>query len=548
MNIISTIKLGAVATIATMAFTSCNSLDLSPIDSYGSGNYWTKPEHIIGYMDGLHKNLRDQVYQHQYILGEARGGSSIGSGTSVDGVNISYMALKVQNLSSVSPGIENWGNMYGMIANINIFLQKTKEATYMADSEKAYYLAQAYGLRAFYYFDLYRVYGTAPLQLDPNKVFNGNFNPEELYEGRASASTLMKQIKSDLDESMKYFGDNNSFDPKNRNNKKGYWSKAATECLMGDVYLWTAKVSVDDNPANEADLIIAKKHLLSVVDNYNLGLEKKFDDVFDVNNKGNKEIILAVRFAEGEASNNQSTIYNMQTGAFRGGNFRDENGKILDTDTLQTGSTGMQYNEYKKELFLKYSKKDVRRDGTFLSVYGKDDMKLRGTYVRKNIGYFNVATNMRVWNGDAILYRLPWVYLALAEIANMEGDNTSVEKYINLVRERAYPYYEDANKTVWQKTTYGYTASDFTANELTILDEKDKEFVQEGQRWWDVCRMTLTKGGKHLVFCNEGNIVGEGEENKPILNEATDAHKVLWPIETNMISKDPKVKQTPGYK
>lgn len=41
-------------------------------------------------------------------------------------------------------------------------LQKTLEADYMTEEEKAYYLGQAYGLRAFYYFGLYRTYGTLP--------------------------------------------------------------------------------------------------------------------------------------------------------------------------------------------------------------------------------------------------------------------------------------------------------------------------------------------------------------------------------------------------
>ncbi|MCS2373040.1 RagB/SusD family nutrient uptake outer membrane protein [Bacteroides fragilis] len=57
--------------------------------------------------------------------------------------------------------------------------------------------------------------------------------------------------------------------------------------------------------------------------------------------------------------------------------------------------------------------------------------------------------------------------------------------------------------------------------------------------------MTLTKGGKHLVFCKEANLKNNGV---PILNEATESHKeVLWPIEQNMLDKDPSIKQTPGY-
>lgn len=533
MNILkSTIRFGLLAFSAYMC-TSCDSLDLSPIDYYGSTNYWTKPEHIIGYMDGLHKNLRDKTYQHQYTFGEARAGSNV-EDLAVDGTSVADPGLKKQKITPVSPGVTKWGELYGNIANVNIFLQNTKAATYMSDSEKAYYLGQAYGLRAFYYFDLYRVYGTAPLRLDPNKVVNGNFKPEELYEGRASGSVLMNQIKEDLNESLKYFGDNNSFDPKSRGNKKAYWSKAATECLMGEVYLWNSKVSIDDNKANESDLAVAKTHLLNVVNNYNLSLMNNFTDVFSANNKGNSEIIMAVRFAEGEATNSYgSFMYNYQTGYFKTVGYNDENGNAMG-DTLKVGTTGMQRHEFKKEMFLKYDKADSRRDGTFLSAYYKENNQLAGTVLKKIMGHFNTTTNQYVWDADAILYRLPHVYLMLAEIENMQGGD--VAQYINLIRQRAYADNWDAGK-------YGYKNADFTTNELAILNERDKELVGEGQRWWDVCRMTLTKGGKHLVFCKEGSI---GTDN-PILNEATEAYKVLWPIETEMINKDPKVVQTPGY-
>lgn len=189
------IRLGVLA-VTVCLYSACDSLDLAPIDSYGTGNYWKRPEHVQAYMDGLHKNLRDKIFQHQYTFGESRGGTSI-VGTAVDGTSLSYGELVTQQLTPQSSGVSKFGELYGMIANVNIFLQNTKDATYMTEDEKSYYLGQAYGLRAYYYFDLYRIYGTAPLRLDPNPVVNGNFNPEELYAGRASGSTLMGQIKSD---------------------------------------------------------------------------------------------------------------------------------------------------------------------------------------------------------------------------------------------------------------------------------------------------------------------------------------------------------------
>ena len=82
----------------------------------------------------------------------------------------------------------------------------------------------------------------------------------------------------------------------------------------------------------------------------------------------------------------------------------------------------------------------------------------------------------------------------------MESDNVNVERYINLVRNRAYKS---------ETGSHIYKASDFLTNELAILHEKDKEFVQEGQRWWDLCRMKNAKDGIPLVFCKEGDIEGK---------------------------------------
>ena len=149
------------------------------------------------------------------------------------------------------------------------------------------------------------------------------------------------------------------------------------------------------------------------------------------------------------------------------------------------------------------------------------------------MGSLNAQGN-RVYDGDFILYRLSWVYLALAEIANMESDNVNVERYINIVRNRAYKS---------ETGSHIYKASDFLTNELAILHEKDKEFVQEGQRWWDLCRMKNAKDGIPLVFCNEGDIEGK----RAVLNQETEAYKVLWPLDNEILNNDSALEQTPGY-
>ncbi|MEY8684654.1 RagB/SusD family nutrient uptake outer membrane protein [Bacteroides sp. AN502(2024)] len=524
-----------VAVTGGMCISCADKLELFPIDYYGSGSYWKNEAHVIGYMDGIHKHLRDATFQHTFLWGEARGGNLRPAGTSADGMGMLYGDIKLQNFDEAHTGVSKFGDIFGRLTNINLFIARVTDATYISEAKKGYYLGQAYGLRAFYYFDLYRTYGGVPLRLTAD-VVEGVIDPNLLYLGRATPREVMVQIKKDLDKSLECFGDNNSFDPNNRGNKKGYWSKAATECLMGEVYLWTSKVTTGDDVADESNLAIAKQHLLYVLNNYGIERMDKFADVFEAkNNKGNKEVIFAIRYAEGEATNNNNLFtYAMATGSTKD-RYKKDGEKFL--DALNIGSTGSQQLEYKIELYNSFDDEDTRKDATFIASYNKDadtgELSLHGTHVCKNIGYVNSA-GTRVYCGDYIIYRLPWVWLTLAEIENMQGGD--VATYINKVRERAYG-------SNWDEEIYGYKNADFTTNELAILHEKDKEFVQEGQRWWDLRRMTLTKGGEHLVFCKEGSI----GTDQPVLDKATETHKVLWPVDVTLLGNDPLIYQTPGY-
>ena len=533
----STILYGLLVASSGLLVTSCaDKLDLSPIDYYGSGSYWKTEAQATAYIDGIHKHLRDAAWQHTITFGELRSGRFI-TGASSDGMGVSNGDIILQNFDETHTGVSKFGDLFGRITNLNLFIARVTDATYMSDEMKNFYLGEVYGLRAFYYFDLYRIYGGVPLRLTAD-VVEGVIDPNKLYMARSTPKEVMTQIKSDLNKSMEYFGNMNDFDPYKRG-KKVYWSKAATECLMGEVYLWTSKVTTGDDVANPADLTIAKTHLESVLNNYNLKMLDNFSQVFNAKNKANDEIIFAIRFLEGEATNSNGTFtYNVGTGSTK--NRYQANGEVFG-DALDIQNTGNQTYEYNKAVYRSFDDADTRKEATFIASYNKDDktgeLSLYGTHVRKNIGYVN-AQGARVYCGDYIFYRLPWVYLTLAEIANMEGDNAVVAKYINLVRKRAYG-------NAWDETLYAYPeTADFTANELAILHEKDKEFVQEGQRWWDLRRMTLTKGGTPLVFCKEGSLLGDA----PILNESTEAHKLLWPIEKTMLDKDPALKQTPGYK
>lgn len=198
--------------------TSCSDLlDLSPIDFYGSGSYWTTEAQVTGYMDGLHKHLRDVAEQHIFTFGELRGGI-YKSGNASDGNALYYGSIILQNFDKNNTGVTGFGGHYGRLANINLFIDRVTKADYVDDAKKKFYLGQAYGLRAFIYFELYRIYGGVPLRLDV-EVIDGVLDPNKLYMARATPKEVMTQIKKDLDLSMEYFGNVTAFDPYNRGKK-----------------------------------------------------------------------------------------------------------------------------------------------------------------------------------------------------------------------------------------------------------------------------------------------------------------------------------------
>lgn len=191
----STILYGLLVASSGLLVTSCaDKLDLSPIDYYGSGSYWKTEAQATAYIDGIHKHLRDAAWQHTITFGELRGGRFI-TGASSDGMGVSNGDIILQNFDETHTGVSKFGDLFGRITNLNLFIARVTDATYLSDEMKNFYLGEVYGLRAFYYFDLYRIYGGVPLRLTAD-VVEGVIDPNKLYMARSTPKEVMTQIKA----------------------------------------------------------------------------------------------------------------------------------------------------------------------------------------------------------------------------------------------------------------------------------------------------------------------------------------------------------------
>lgn len=493
----------------TLLLVSCDSLDLAPEDYYAEGNFWKNESQVSGFMSGMHTSLRNKANSF-FLMGEQRGGLLIKEGTF--GTGMDNVNMIIHNLKESTPGFSNWDGFYGNMVNVNMFIYKLEGGLSFLTKEKSdYYLGQAHGLRAYYYFYMLRTWGGVPLITEP-KVATGVTNPVDLYTARSTEAEILDFLKKEIDLSESYFASDNFKLAAERDT----WSKAATLMLKAEIYLWAAKVKIGENaPASTVeDLNTASKALDAVEASGKFGLLPSFKDVFAYDNKGNKEIIMALHYENGEAEQNlRRFMYDIPMMA----SWYDKNGEPMN-DPLNVGDRCILANEYSWNLFESYEEKDTRKYATFLDFYNADKSK-HGIVLRKFLG--TVDNNIRKYSDDMPLYRYADLLLMRAEIKNKQGADPSAE--INEIRSRAY---EGKDYPV-------YTNKNFAENELAILRERDKEFVREGKRWFDVRRMQDASGNP-LAFTESGLSQNE-------------AYKLLWPIDTNTMTKDKLVKQTPGY-
>lgn len=503
--------------------TGCNALDLSPVDYSAAGNYWKNEGQVQTFLNGLMIEFRYD-YGSPFLLGEQRGGTLL-TGFSIEGVSLNNAEVVANTINEDSPGVSNWNGYYGYLVEVNHYIEQVRDhCEFLTDAKRAQYLAPAYGLRAYFYFMLYRTWGGVPLETSV-KLMEGHIVLDDLYMERASAEATLRQIKDDIRLSEESYGADRSLDRHN-------WSWYATQMLKAQVYLWSAKVSThssdgaDTDPhtaTGEPDLLIAKGALENLVKSGQFSLENNFADIFKYENKGGKEIILSVYFVNTEATNSgqnfvfQASIWN--------NSFYDESGTLLG-DPLNLCGGGMHRHEWKEVFIKSMDKADKRRAATFFECYSATGQF--GSAMIKNMGH--VENSVRYYDSDIIVYRYADVVLMLAEVENALGNQDLAAGYINDIRHRAYG-------SVYPE----FAQSDFAATELAILQERDKEFVGEGTRWFDLVRMH-DAAGKPLAFSAEAAY----PSGTPVL-PAGDEYKLLWPVNTAVHTGDASITQTWGY-
>jgi hypothetical protein len=195
----------------------------------------------------------------------------------------------------------------------------------------------------------------------------------------------------------------------------------------------------------------------------------------------------------------------------------------------------MHRDEYKESFVKSFAEADARRAATFHECYSTSSYSTRvfGSAMIKYMGH--VEGSNRYTDSDIMIYRYADALLLMAEAENFLGNQAEAAGYINQIRKRAYG-------SSYPK----FSSSDFAATELAILKERDKEFVAEGCRWFDIVRMH-DASHQPLAFSSAAAYPATFGGAATAVLGPNESYKLLWPVNAGILSGDPLLEQTPGY-
>lgn len=480
--------------LLSFSFISCeNLLVVEPISLITNNSFWKTEDDVQGAVNGMYTQLRGVASQDLFLLGEARSEILSWGVVGTGGYDIYYN----NTLHSDNAG-PSWISFYKIINTCNLIIKKSETIVFASENTKKDLLAQAYSMRAFVYFVMTRTWGDLIIHTDPIE----STSIDVIYKERSSQISVFTLIKSDIEKALQLYPNNNYDSNRIR------WSKNATHALKGEVYLWTGKQL---NGGNE-DFTTALNSLNEVTKS-DVILLPDFKDIFEVSNKGNKEIVMSVRFAEQEATN-----FYWMTWLIGSSIPADIDQKTRDILYPLGGGQGIIVPS--RTLIDQYQSGDARKEATLHEIYTHDDSGNLTYYTSIALkGKGLVKDGTRYFISDIILYRYADILLLIAEAKNALGQDPSYE--INLVRKRAFK--DNYNDHIFIKGSKEF-------NDEMILKERLLELAYEGKRWWDLLRFNKAF---ELIPSLQGQI---GKE-----------YLKLYPISNAVLSLEPKVKQNPGY-
>lgn len=485
----------------TLWLTGCSDfLDESDPSNFTVENYFTKPEHARSSVNAIYLAMRDPIMNSGFggadwaMTEFATGLAATDLGQAVN----SYFVKDLRNTSDNGYGRDYWASYYKGIANANLSIAKIPTIS-MDATEAKRLMGEAYFLRAWYYFNLVRLFGNIPLVTEPVTLESTQLRPTQ-----ASVEDVYKLIVADLttaEASGLAWTD-----------ASGKVSLGAVKSLLAKVYLTMAGYPLQKG-ATHYDM--AAKKAAEVIDSQKFKLFSTYDDLHNPTKKNVDENIFMIQFRTQILPGSwQGFIipYNKNISA-----YSDETGGIYATaDFIKSyDPTDLRIKE-KQFFFTKFTNQSDRNL----------EVNLGGYFIYK---HFDVAAQTTTANSDLNwpVIRYADVLLMYAEASNEVGTPTA----------KAYDALNATRVRAQLPALSGLSKDQFRTE---VLKERWYELCFENITWFDMVRLRKAFNVSTKTF---DNYVGHKFSYGPVVTE----RELLFPIPTVEIRNNTSLKQNTGY-
>ncbi|MBF7092455.1 RagB/SusD family nutrient uptake outer membrane protein [Flavobacterium sp. ALJ2] len=432
-------------------FISCTELEVTPTSFVTEDNYFKTQDDAIASVNAVYASLsldpgeQSLFGRNLYFLTDM---ATDYAAAGVSATNPQVRALSSLTHDATSDRVQvAWRQIYNGINRANVSIDNVPKVS-GSEVVKTRLINEAKFIRALLYFQAVRLWGGVPIVLHEPK----SIDLESLKANRATVDQVYAQIITDLK-------DAEGLPTTYPANDAGRATSGAAKAILAKVYL-TRK--------DWSNAILKTKEVIN--GGYGYALFENFADVFNKTKKNGKEHIFSVQFEPNQAGNGSSGS------TFQGTSF--------------TGFTATEPADIISDVALfydTYTAGDTRRDVSYAKQLLNPSTGTLYTFPKPIFKKYLDLTNLATPGNVAINFpviRYADILLSLAEATNEQsGPTTEAYEALNQVRRRAYGKpINTPNPTI---DLSGLTPATFRA---AIQEERKKEFVQEGQRWYDLVR------------------------------------------------------------
>lgn len=497
----------------------------------GGSYYYDPPYMALMHMEGM----TDNMHWAGNFKGEI---AQIGNGTATATTG-GYMS-------------DFWSDFYKRIRRCNRFLEHVNTAYFIDENERERMIAEAKTWRAWHHMRLLMYYGYH----DGIPIVDKSLNGTEIYKGRNSVEDVLAFINKDLDEVID-ITDEEVFPWVFDDSRRSRMCRSYALMLKIDVNLQFKKYDVVKAACQQFFSLNAQAGNKGYELYYNQDADdedpgKHYRDMFRYVGHKNKEFIIYKGSGASEAwfrNAPQSLSGQGASGVLKSlvDEFETAEGVAL-KDLPADERTKYEHDPlYKPRDPRLYATVIVPNDNTSISGFeykpfeGADNVGTVGAvktgYIVKKFLDEQDRSNPAGGSLNYSYYRYAEVLLDYVEslVETGEWQNADVEKYINMIRNRAGM--PNMNKKVYN--------SQEKVREL-YRRERRVEFSFENKRYWDIRRWGIgneTMNGSALGAYNPKTDNYVRLENRTCTFPKYDA----WPIPQDELNSNPNIEQTLGW-